>query len=199
MKTHKARTFLGAGVLLAVAVIEGNLAQAQTGSVTWTGNARNGSWSTAGNWNPRKVPGPTSNVCIPIFTTANGGGLDGSASSISVHSIQVAEGGGHLRTARVDVVKQKLTSDQDSRKTLTPSKGAITWTLVAINCAAPPQTISKIDPTVYTFPLDVTPLRTHSPRRGPRSRGFGRCAAEAKARGFHARIQRTHSSVTRLT
>jgi len=96
MKTHKARTFLRAGVLLAVAVIGGNLAQAQTCSVTWTGNARNGSWSTAGNWSPRKVPGPTSDVCIPTFTTANGAGLDGSASSISVHSIQAAEGGGLL-------------------------------------------------------------------------------------------------------
>jgi hypothetical protein len=85
MKTHKARTFLGAGILLAVAVIAGDLAQAQTCSVTWTGNARNGSWSTAGNWRPRKVPDPTSDVCIPTFTTANGAGLDGSASSISVH------------------------------------------------------------------------------------------------------------------
>jgi hypothetical protein len=96
MKTHKARTFLRAGVLLAVAVIWGNLAQAQTCSVTWTGNAGNGSWSTASNWSPRKVPGSTSDVCIPTFTTANGAGLDGSASSIAVHSIQVAQGGGLL-------------------------------------------------------------------------------------------------------
>jgi hypothetical protein len=96
MKTHKARTFLRAGVLLAVAVIGGNLAQAQTCSVTWTGNAGNGSWSTASNWSPRRVPGSTSDVCIPTFTTANGAGLDGSASSVSVHSIQVAEGAGLL-------------------------------------------------------------------------------------------------------
>jgi len=96
MKTHKVRTFLRAGVLLAVAVIGGNLAQAQTCSATWTGNAGNGSWSSAGNWSPRKVPGSTSDVCIPTFTTANGAGLDGSASSISVHSIQVAEGGSLL-------------------------------------------------------------------------------------------------------
>ena len=96
MKTHKVRTFLRAGVLLAVAVIGGNLAQAQTCSATWTGNAGNGSWSSAGNWSPRKVPGSTSDVCIPTFTTANGAGLDGSASSISVRSIQVAQGGGLL-------------------------------------------------------------------------------------------------------
>ena len=95
-KTHNVKTLWHAGVLLAVAVIGGNLAQAQTCSVTWTGNARNGSWSTAGNWSPRRVPGPMSDVCIPIFTTANGAGLDGSASSISVHSIQVAEGGSLL-------------------------------------------------------------------------------------------------------
>ncbi len=96
MKTHRARMFLRASGLLAVVLIGGNLAQAQTCTATWTGNARNGSWSTAGNWSPKKVPGPTSDVCIPIFTTANGAGLDGSASSVSVHSIQVAEGGGLL-------------------------------------------------------------------------------------------------------
>jgi len=93
---HNTKMFLRAALLLAVVVIGGNLAQAQTCSATWTGNARNGSWSTAGNWSPKKVPGPTSNVCIPTFTTANGAGLDGSASSVSVHSIQVAEGGGLL-------------------------------------------------------------------------------------------------------
>jgi hypothetical protein len=96
LKTHNVKTLLRAGALLAVAVIGGNLAQAQTCSVAWTGNEGNGSWSTAGNWSPRKVPGATSDVCIPIFTTANGAGLDGSASSISVHSIQVAEGGSLL-------------------------------------------------------------------------------------------------------
>src|SRR5260370_13042092 len=95
-KTHNVKTLLRAGALLAVAVTGGNLAQAQRCSVRWAGKAGNGSWSTAGNWSPRKVPGPTSDVCIPIFTTANGAGLDGSASSISVHSIQVAEGGGLL-------------------------------------------------------------------------------------------------------
>ena len=67
-------------------------ARSQTCSATWTGNEGNGSWSTAGNWSPRKVPGSASDVCIPTFTTANGAGLDGSSSTISVHSIQVAEG-----------------------------------------------------------------------------------------------------------
>ena len=42
------------------------------------------------------MPGSTSDVCIPTFTTANGAGLDGSNPSISVHSIQVAEGAGLL-------------------------------------------------------------------------------------------------------
>jgi hypothetical protein len=86
MKTHKARTFLRAGALLAVVVTGGNLAQAC--SVEWTGNAGNGAWSTAGNWSTHKVPGPTSDVCIPALTTA-----DATATpSISVHSIQVDEG-----------------------------------------------------------------------------------------------------------
>ena len=62
---------------------------AQTCSAEWTGNAGNGAWSTAGNWSPRKVPGSASNVCIPTLTTA-----DATATpSISVHSIQIGEGG----------------------------------------------------------------------------------------------------------
>lgn len=55
-------------------------------SVTWTGNAGNGLWSTASNWSTDKVPGPTSDVCIPTLTTAD------ATPPISVHSIQVAEG-----------------------------------------------------------------------------------------------------------
>jgi hypothetical protein len=46
----------------------------------------------AGNWSPRKVPGPTSDVCIPTLTTADAT----TTPSISVHSIQVAEGGSLL-------------------------------------------------------------------------------------------------------
>jgi hypothetical protein len=86
-KTHNVKTLLRTGVLLAVAVTGGNLAQAQTCSVTWTGNAGTGSWSTPGNWKPRKVPGPTSDVCIPLLTTAN------ATPPISIHSLQISQGG----------------------------------------------------------------------------------------------------------
>ena len=88
---HNTKMFLRAALLLAVAVTGGNFSQAQTCSATWTGNAGNGSWSTPGNWSPRRVPGPTSDVCIPDNTTADGAGLNGSTQSISVHSIQVSE------------------------------------------------------------------------------------------------------------
>jgi fibronectin-binding autotransporter adhesin len=96
MKIHCTKQFLRAATLLAAIIYGGNLlAQPQLAPscrVTWTGNAGNGAWSTAGNWSPRKVPGPTSDVCIPILTTA-----DATATpSISVHSIQVAEGGSLL-------------------------------------------------------------------------------------------------------
>jgi hypothetical protein len=99
MKMHKARVFLRAIVLLAVAlpavgVAGGNLAQAQSCNVDWTGNAGDGLWGTAGNWSTKKVPGPTSDVCI---LTANGtsGSVDASAtSSISVDSIQLGPGVG---------------------------------------------------------------------------------------------------------
>ena len=49
MKTHKARTFLRAGALLAVVVTGGNLAQAQSCNVQWTGNAGTDVWGTTGN------------------------------------------------------------------------------------------------------------------------------------------------------
>ena len=84
MKIHCTKQFLRAAALLAAIIYGDNiLAQSPSCSVTWTGNAHNGSWSTASNWSPRKVPGPTSDVRIPIFLQANGAGLDGSASSIS--------------------------------------------------------------------------------------------------------------------
>jgi len=86
-KTHNVKALLRAGALLAVAVTGSNLAQAQSCSATWTGNAGNGLWSAPGNWSPRKVPGPTSNVCIPTFTTAD------ATPPISIHSLQISEGG----------------------------------------------------------------------------------------------------------
>ena len=89
-KTYNVKTLLRAGALLAVAVTGGNLAQAQTSSPScsdsWTGNAGNGLWSTASNWSTHKVPGLTSDVCIPTLTTAD------ATPPISVHSLQVSEG-----------------------------------------------------------------------------------------------------------
>lgn len=85
MKTHKARTFLRAVALLAVAVTGDNLAQAQTCTITWTGNADY--WNNPDNWKPPQVPGPTDDVCIPS------GEADGRTTpSISVNSIQVSGG-----------------------------------------------------------------------------------------------------------
>ena len=97
MKIHCTKHFLRAAALVAAIIYGGNiLSHAQSCSATWTGNAGDGNWSNAANWSPRKVPGPTSDACIPTFTTADGAGLDGSAKSVSVHSIQVAEGGSLL-------------------------------------------------------------------------------------------------------
>ena len=97
MKIHCPKQFLRAAALLAAIIYSGNIvAHAQSCSATWTGNAGDGNWSNAANWSPRKVPGATSDVCIPLFTTADGAGLNGSTKSVSVHSIQVAEGGSLL-------------------------------------------------------------------------------------------------------
>ena len=68
MKTHKARTFLRAVAVLAVAVTGGNLAQAQSCNVDWTGNTGTDAWSTAGNWSTNQVPGPTSDHVIETIT-----------------------------------------------------------------------------------------------------------------------------------
>jgi hypothetical protein len=89
---HTTKMFLRAALLLVFAVIAGNWAQAQTCTATWTGNActvRSCSWFTAGNWSPTQVPGTASDVCVPTFTTADAT----TTRSISVHSIQVSEGG----------------------------------------------------------------------------------------------------------
>ena len=89
MKTANAKSVLRAAVLLAVAVTWGSLARAQTCTATWTGNGGDGMWSTADNWSPHEVPGPTSDVCIPS------GSADARAiPSISVNSIQVSQGAG---------------------------------------------------------------------------------------------------------
>jgi hypothetical protein len=91
--SHRKRLLAAGTVLAVLAVLALGLmglaapAMASTScSVTWTGNAGNGLWSTASNWSTDRVPGPTSDVCIPTFTTAN------ATPPISVHSIQVGEG-----------------------------------------------------------------------------------------------------------
>jgi hypothetical protein len=81
---HNTKMFLRAALLLAVAGIAGNLAQAQTCSITWTGNVDY--WNNPDNWRPRRVPGPTDDVCI-----ASGEADGRTTSSISVHSIQVSQ------------------------------------------------------------------------------------------------------------
>src|ERR1700747_595416 len=84
MKTHKARAFLRAVAVLAVAVTGSSLAQAQSCNVEWTGNVGDGQWSTAGNWSTHRVPGTTNDVCI---LTANG--TSGSVDAIATPSIAV--------------------------------------------------------------------------------------------------------------
>jgi hypothetical protein len=66
-KTH-VKTLLRIATLLSVAVIGGNVAQAQSCNVEWTNKAGDGLWSTAGNWSTNQVPGPTSDVCIQTTT-----------------------------------------------------------------------------------------------------------------------------------
>ena len=82
-KTHL-KTLLRIGALLAVAVTGANVAQAQGCSITWTGNVDY--WDNPDNWRPRRVPGPTDDVCI-----SSGEANGSTTSTISVHSIQVSQ------------------------------------------------------------------------------------------------------------
>jgi hypothetical protein len=110
MKTHNTRLFLRIVAVLAFAVTGQDLAQAQNCNVEWTGNAGDGQWSTAGNWNTHRVPGPTSDVCIQ---TANGtsGSVDAIATpSISVHSIQLGQGVGLAFGSETVSIATSLTS-----------------------------------------------------------------------------------------
>ena len=85
MKMHRARTFLRVVAVLAVVVTCASLAQAQTCSITWTGNVDY--WDNPDNWRPRQVPGPTDDVCIP-----SGEADARTTPSISVNSIQLNQG-----------------------------------------------------------------------------------------------------------
>lgn len=114
MRTHKARTFLRAVAVLAVAglavaVTGGNLAQAQSCNVEWTGNAGTDVWGTAKNWSTNKVPGPTSDVCI--LTAPSTGSVDATATpSISVNSIQLGQGVGLAFGSGTVSIANSLTS-----------------------------------------------------------------------------------------
>ncbi len=66
------------GVLLA---FPKSLAAACT--VTWTGNAGDGQWTTAANWSSGSLPGANDNVCIPSGKTVT---LVGSSSISSITS-----------------------------------------------------------------------------------------------------------------
>jgi hypothetical protein len=100
MKINNAKTFLRAGALLAVAFTGGNMAQAQSCNVSWTGNAGDALWSTAGNWSTNQVPGPTSDVCILTAPSDQGACAPVGCvyaigvPSISIHSLQVDGGVG---------------------------------------------------------------------------------------------------------
>ena len=100
MKTHKVRMLLRVVAVLAFAVTGGKLAQAQSCNVSWTGNAGDALWSTAGNWSTNQVPGPTSDVCILTAPSGQGacapvGCVDArGVPSISIHSLQVNGGVG---------------------------------------------------------------------------------------------------------
>ena len=62
-------------------------ASSQTCTATWTGNSNDGLWSNPSNWDPQKVPGAKSDVCIPAFAFAE------AVTPVSVHSLQIGQYG----------------------------------------------------------------------------------------------------------
>lgn len=55
---------------LAIQMVIPSVVHAAT-SYTWTGNAFDGQWTTAGNWNPNGVPGPGDSATIGIAESVN--------------------------------------------------------------------------------------------------------------------------------
>ena len=55
--------------LLTLATLAFTAAAAQACTETWTGNAGDGSWSSANNWSPAQVPQTTDSVCIGAGAT----------------------------------------------------------------------------------------------------------------------------------
>src|SRR5580692_9720855 len=121
--THNITTLLRAGALLATAIIWGSLAQAQTCTATWTGDANDGLWSNPANWSPRKVPGPTSDACIPAYASA------GAITPVSVHSLQIGTYGGLL-------IESKNSSTSFSVATSLSNQGLIQLYGVALSAAS---------------------------------------------------------------
>jgi hypothetical protein len=121
--THNITTLLRAGALLATAITWGSLAQAQTCTATWTGNANDGLWSNPANWSPRKVPGPTSDACIPAYASA------GAITPVSVHSLQIGTYGGLL-------IESKNSSTSFSVATSLSNQGLIQLYGVALSAAS---------------------------------------------------------------
>ncbi|HTD54162.1 MAG TPA: hypothetical protein VK670_02185 [Silvibacterium sp.] len=122
-KTYNVKTLLCAGVLLALAVTWCNLAQAQSCTATWTGNANDGVWTNPKNWDPQKVPGAKSDVCIPAYASA------GAVTPVSVHSLQIGTYGEIL-------IQSKNSSTSFSVATSLTNEGYIQLYGVALSAAS---------------------------------------------------------------
>ena len=122
-KTYNVKTLLCAGVLLALAVTWCNLAYAQSCTATWTGNANDGVWTNPKNWDPQKVPGAKSDVCIPAYASA------GAVTPVSVHSLQIGTYGEIL-------IQSKNSSKSFSVATSLTNEGYIQLYGVALSAAS---------------------------------------------------------------
>jgi hypothetical protein len=152
-KTHTVTTLLRPALLLAVTFAGGNLAQAQTCSATWTGNAGDGAWTTAGNWSPRRVPGPTSDVCIPLLTTAN------ATPPISIQSLQISQGG-------LLIIESGKAGSSFSVATSLINQGGIELYGAALSAGSIEMTDRRI---LATSSRTAALTRTLAPSRAPRS------------------------------
>jgi hypothetical protein len=101
--------------LLALVTLGAGAASAQVCSKTWTGNAGDGVWGTAGNWTPSGAPGSSDSVCIPantppatfhggsgISSLADAGSLTIGANNTLVVTNAVNDTGGTLKVDGVD-------------------------------------------------------------------------------------------------
>jgi hypothetical protein len=104
-----------------------------TPTVTWTGNAGDGQWTTPGNWSPVGLPGPGSDVLVSNGQTVNYNGAATTIHSLTLQAGYLSVMAGSMNvTAGLTINPQYYIQTQNSGTSFTAS-GATTVDGASIN------------------------------------------------------------------